>query len=326
MISLENKSILFLGIGFYDYDECIIKELKRRGSHVTYIKTVPDEIVPRALNRIGLKDISKAIVSHNLFNELDSIKGGFDYVFIIIGDNLNVKHLELLKNRNAKARFILYLWDDIKRVPNYKILAKYCDIIYTFDAKDAEKFRLRFRPLFYRINKIKNQSEADNIKYDYSFVGWNHSVRYNYIHKIKNELEKIGLTYKFILLTRPWLYLWDKYVHRAYCKEDNNIFVFKRLSYNEYIDITKKTRIIVDIPYPSQKGLTIRTIESLAMGKKVLTTNDNINKYGFPDNSYCLLGESIEDFDFTDPLKDTNISVDMKNFTIYSFIDDLFSD
>mgnify|MGYP007070306064 CR=1 FL=1 len=57
---------------------------------------------------------------------------------------------------------------------------------------------MKFRPLFGRsINHVKLQ------KYDYclSFVGGDHSIRYNIIHKIKQELNDKSLTYKFILST-----------------------------------------------------------------------------------------------------------------------------
>ena len=326
MKELACKKILFLGIGFYDYDNCIITELQSRGAYVTYVKTVPDEIVPRALNRIGCKKIATKLISRKLYNKLYSIQENFDYIFIIIGDNLNKGHLQLLKSRNARSKFILYLWDDIKRVPNYNVLAAYCDEIFTFDAKDSEAYGIKLRPLFFRINEINSKFDSKLTTVDYSFVGWNHSIRYDYIHRIRKELDKAGLSYKFILLTRPWLYLIDKFVHNTIYKEDKDIFVFKSLSYNEYIQITKKSKIVIDIPYPSQKGLTIRTIESLAMGKKVLTTNDNISKYGFPIYSYCILDDRIENYNFQAPLKEVSVNVDMKDFSICSFIDDLFSD
>lgn len=324
MVDLKDKSILFLGIGFYDYDNCIITELKTRGAHITYVKTVPDEVLPRALNRIGCKKIATRLVSRKLYNKLYSIQENFDYIFIIIGDNLNKRHLQLLKSRNAKSKFILYLWDDIKRVPNYNVLAAYCDNIFTFDANDSEVYGLRLRPLFFRISKNVSNFDSKTRKYDYSFVGWNHSIRYDYIHRIRKELDKVGLSYKFILLTRPWLYLWDIFVNRAIFKEDKEIFLFRSMPYNEYIKVTQESKIVIDIPYPSQKGLTIRTIESFALGKKVLTTNDSVTKYNFPTNSYCLLDGRIEDFDFAYPLNDIDINVDMKMFSIHSFIDDLF--
>jgi hypothetical protein len=53
------------------------------------------------------------------------------------------------------------------------------------------------------------------------------------------------------------------------------------LDYNEYIKISGNSRAIVDVEHPKQKGLTMRTFETLGKEKKLITTNGNIRAYDF---------------------------------------------
>ena len=47
------------------------------------------------------------------------------------------------------------------------------------------------------------------------------------------------------------------------------------------MEITKKSRCILDFPYACQEGLTMRTIEALGAKCKLITTNKNIIQYDF---------------------------------------------
>jgi hypothetical protein len=46
----------------------------------------------------------------------------------------------------------------------------------------------------------------------------------------------------------------------------------------------KRSRVILDIQHPAQEGLTMRTIEMIGAGKKLLTTNREVISYDFYDS------------------------------------------
>ncbi len=50
-------------------------------------------------------------------------------------------------------------------------------------------------------------------------------------------------------------------------------FIYKQLSITEMSEITDKSNIIVDLELSTQSGLTMRTIETHGMHKKLITTN-----------------------------------------------------
>lgn len=62
--------------------------------------------------------------------------------------------------------------------------------------------------------------------------------------------------------------------------------VWRNLDTNGYMNLLRQSRSVLDIEHEEQSGMTIRTIETLAMGVKLVTTNKNIQKEKFytPDN------------------------------------------
>lgn len=56
---------------------------------------------------------------------------------------------------------------------------------------------------------------------------------------------------------------------------------FSTMPRNKYASLLANTKIVIDMPSPSQVGSTMRTIESLSMNKKLFTTNKNIVNESF---------------------------------------------
>ena len=61
------------------------------------------------------------------------------------------------------------------------------------------------------------------------------------------------------------------------------------------------SKAVLDCPVPNQEGLTMRTFETLALHRKLITTNRHVRKYDFycSDNIYIVDSEKDEiPFDF----------------------------
>lgn len=48
------------------------------------------------------------------------------------------------------------------------------------------------------------------------------------------------------------------------------------MPYDKYCDAIESSKYVLDINHPDQSGLTMRTLEALGAGTKVLTTNFNV--------------------------------------------------
>ena len=71
---------------------------------------------------------------------------------------------------------------------------------------------------------------------------------------------------------------------------------FKPKSSKELSEIVSESKVILDVNDIKQQGLTIRTLETLLAGKKIITTNADIINYDFynPENVCVIDREHIQ--------------------------------
>ena len=204
---------------------------------------------------------------------------------------------------------------------NKEIILSNFETILTFDRLDAEKYNLKFRPLFARKTQ---QISSKEIKYDISFVGYMHSLRYQVLHNLKKQLDAKDLRYIFLLRTGKFNKWYMINISHKIHRDDSDMILTEQMPYESYIDILNKSNVILDISHPNQSGLTMRTIESLNAGKKLLTTNSDIINYNFNKDQYRVwnLGDVI-DYDFLN-LK-LKFNSNMSSYSIENFVEDLLN-
>lgn len=321
MMDLKKKKILFIGTGFFDYDESIKEKLVSYGASVIYLSTAITNLKKRLYIRLGQIDKARAAVSQNLLTLLKQLPESIDYIFVIKADNFQQEHVDFIKRKYSNIPIVLYLWDSVKWLNNRDVILNNFDNIYTFDRLDSEQFNLKFRPLFYRTS---SKSHINIMQYDISFVGSWHSGRYEFLRKIIPQLKENGINYRFILRGGGFSIFYDKYITKRIKKEDSDIFITTPISYADYLEICMKSKVILDVANPMQSGLTIRTIEVLGMGKKLLTTNLDIRNYGIDKRLYSVIdiNNPIIDVDF---IKESAIvESDLRKFSLDSFLEDIF--
>lgn len=282
---LQGKRILFIGIGFYDYEEKICNKLSQEGADVTYVISTTANVFIRFLLKIGI--LSFALKLKDRIRKRKMMKViGCDYVFIIKGHELSQDDIDLLHSLNPDAKFILYLWDSLIRHDNRELLLRNFENIWSFDRKDCiNNPQLKFRPLFFR-----EYQPITEKKYKLSFIGWMHSDRLEIVRKLRRELKDSGENYYLKLYTGWFNYLLLRYLYHKLTPEDRELIILRAIGYSEVQKITSASEIVLDVSHPQQSGLTMRTIETLAAGCHLLTTNSDITNYPEIEKScYTLL-------------------------------------
>lgn len=324
MIDFDAKKILFIGIGFYDYEDAIKKYLEEHGAHVDYFISSCSSFGVRMANRLHQKKW-RLHTQHNYLEKLiEKAPVNIDYVFIIKGEGFDEDNIKLLKSKYQNAKILMYQFDSLERLDNADLILKHFSNLYTFDRIDAIKHKLIFRPLFFR-NRLNPITEC---RYDVSFVGWNHSDRYILLKRLKRKLIDADVKFKFLIFTGKWSYLINRYITRIYKKEDSDMFIFKPLNYSSYVQLCEESNVILDLSHPNQTGLTMRSIETLGFCRKLLTTNLDIVNYDVINRSlYQILNRENLDLDIMF-LKKQLVEYDSKldYFSIDSFIEDIFCD
>lgn len=293
---------------FYQYEYFIKEEFERQGNVVDLIYDT------KSYKR---KYISQKKYEKKNFNYqkvlLEQLKKNkYDKVLVLVGRFLTTFFLSELKKRNKSAQFLLYLWDDIARVQNFHAVRKYYDYIYSFDKEDCKKYDFKFLPLFF-INAF--DLYRNNYRKDIDIYGAfsNHSDRL----KVLQRLDSNNNTNSFFFVTVSCLVYLKQKIHKTFSTKFH--FSVKPLSVEENIEYMKRSIAIIDIQHPSQKGLTLRTLEALGCGNKIITTNDSIYTYDFFDKTnICVINRENpiipEDF-FSTPYKKLDDTV-YKKYTL----------
>lgn len=288
-MNLNGKKILFLSPHFFGYEKAIVTRLKELGAEVDFFNERPsDSVLSRGIIRVK-SSLYQAKINKYYKNILNKIKGkNYDFLLLIKGETIPFFFLEDFKTLHPKTVKIFYSYDAVSEYPKFLKLYPYFDQNFTFEPSDAKKYQLHFRPLFF-LNEYKNS--ADKIsKYDITFIGSAHTDRYLIGEKVKNDAEKLNLkTFFFYYAPGKTAFQLKKIFDKNLQTFDAKKLSFTKLSHSEIAEIYQQSFSVLDINKPFQDGLTMRTFETLASGKKLLTTNSDIKNYPFYDPQNILI-------------------------------------
>lgn len=285
---MSRKKVLFIGIGFYDYDQAIINEFKKLGYDVDYYSEVPKGFWYKLSMRLKFKKgIDLAVNRVNNFIVKDSADA-YDLIFVIKGEFLSSEAIKKIRSRNNNGQCLLYLWDSLDRIPIGEDKFKIYDKIYSFDRVDCDKNKdFIFNPLFFR-NEFKYSEDENKQDNDLFFLGWYHSDRFKLVKKIDLFCSANQLKSRLLLYTSYINYLLHS-ITGGELKGNKRFLFFSPISSNANVEQIRRSRVVLDVAHPSQSGLTMRTIELIGSKKKIITTNSDIVNYDFYNKNNILI-------------------------------------
>jgi hypothetical protein len=207
-------------------------------------------------------------------------------VFILKGGFLEKDTIEYMRKHLGNACFIYYNWDSFKNNQRGRNIYRFFDKKFSFDKDDCQRHNdLNYLPLFHSFgNKPPSLLQP---KYDLLFVGSGTAERLEIIENIKNQAKMLKLNFKWHVTTGLPNYLWEALIKK---NDMYKLSTWRTLDLGRYVNLLRQSRAVIDIENSGQSGLTIRTIETLSMGVKLITTNKNIEKEDFyiPKNMIVL--------------------------------------
>jgi hypothetical protein len=278
--------LLLIGGGFFGYAHEIISALSQRGRTVAWFEDRPAlDTVTKSLLRIApglvaakseayFKRITEKMRDHPIRD-----------VLVIKGEALSLTSIELMRSAMPQARFTLYFWDSYRNMPadSPKKVSVF-DKSFTFDPRDAESdSRLAYRPLFYVDDYALLPRVTPDI--DLLFVGSVHSDRYATLHRLSLALPP-GIRLESILyFPSRIVYAVRRVCDPHFWRARRDEFIFHPLGKGDIQTLIARARAVVDIERSVQCGFTMRTIEMLGAGKKLLTTNSEVANADFFDSN-----------------------------------------
>lgn len=287
MDKLLNKNVLFFSPDFFNYDKEIKKCLENLGAKVHWFDDRPsNSFLSKVIIRFNRNYISMLTAQYykRILEKVKHLK--FDYVLFLNPEAINEDMLKGIKNFFPEAIYIVYMWDSFNNRKKTLDLLPFFNYKFTFDPKDSKQYNINHRPLFFIPQYAASNEEKQPIEYDLLFTGTAHSDRYILVKNICKKLFPGAKTKLYFYLSSKFLYLFRKLLDKNFKSVALEDLSFKSLSHEENAALILKSKAVLDINHPKQIGLTMRTFEVLGAGRKLITTNKDVENYDFysPEN------------------------------------------
>lgn len=199
---------------------------------------------------------------------------------------ITTEYMQWLRKKNPESR-IVYLYTNPvdKAIDPSRLPDSLCEK-WTTDKKDSDEYGIEYigDGGYMRAWTVKKEEP----EYDVFFIGRDKG-RLDKLTEIKDRLESLGLTTNF--------YITAYHRYQRFSKK-----VYKPLvPYTDVLKMLGKTRSILHLVDGGQSGITIRVMESIIHGIKLITDNKLLkDSIYYHPNNFFILGEddiiSLPDF------------------------------
>lgn len=264
------KKILVIGLNYHHYTQEIVRECSELGNSVTYRDIQPRDFFTKVLRIVAPRLYKRRLdLAHLAILDSDGGKN-YDFVLFIQAHQMEISTLRRLKESLPQAEFVLYNWDALSN-HDYRPQLPFFDRAYTFDPVDASQLKINYLPLFC-IKAFQNLKRRNQEAKQIYFVGNIVSVqRYVAIQAFKQYCKKEQITFNCYLACTP-LVLW-RLLLKGHCPWDVTL---RSISQSDFINMIETSTTVFDFANHKQAGYTMRTIENLCAGKKIITANSRI--------------------------------------------------
>lgn len=316
------KKILFIGLPYHSYIGAISREMEMMGYEVTFY---PVEL--RKTWQKVLRTISKSAYRSKLCRFLSNMvrkekNNKYEYIVILKVHPFPLDIFKRLKVEHPEAKFIFYSWDALSPTADYTPYLPYFNKAYTFDPDDARKCGIEYLPLFC-MREFQNLPTGE---YDYDVYMIGNMVkpaRYKAVMAFEKYCKENRLRFKKYLKCTPVVML--KLLLKGFIPHGLKL---RSIRQEEFVHIIQRSKATFDFANHKQTGYTMRFMENLCAGRKIITNNQRALSEPFysPDRIHVfddLNFDGIKEF-LDKPLIQNN-SKEIKQFYIQNFVKALLS-
>ncbi|NVP02086.1 hypothetical protein HWA77_17880 [Photobacterium damselae subsp. damselae] len=267
----KDTEVLFFGFSD-DYDLLQIEELRK------YYKIsifTANNVICYLYARFGSNEIINKLISKYFSIRLAELSK--DAIVICIDKPIYLNFVNVIDNKYGILFRNTYDYNDF---PLEFVKDKLC---FSFDRNDCRNFN------FIYYNQYINQDEvflpkSKIIDNDFYFIGMDKGRRV-IIERLVKNLKKINSDFKFsINIKRAPNNKLEKYLSVIFYNKD-----VTHISYKENLKNIASSKVIIDIVKDGQIGITLKTLEALVYGKKIITNNKMIVNYDFYDEKQIYI-------------------------------------
>jgi hypothetical protein len=275
-VQASRGHVLLVSPFVFSYHETISRTLRALGYEVTWW----DERASNGtLYKLALRLLPRltAMWSERHFQarlgQLDA--AAISHVLVVKGEGLSRKTARRLRDALAHASMGLYLWDGVENVRGVTSILGVFDSVATFDPRDAAQRGWTYRPLFGAAGDGVPAPPAVS-RFAWCFIGTLHSDRHRVLHRLRKASDDSSRSFVFGYIPGRLMWLLRHLTDWTLWLAPKGSLSTRPMAAADVRAQVAASRVVVDVEHPHQRGLTMRTIETLMAGKKLVTTNRHI--------------------------------------------------
>ena len=109
------------------------------------------------------------------------------------------------------------------------------------------------------------------------------------LSKILDQIHASKNVFLFRYLPSRILYFVRKFMLKKYQYKSYSDYAYEAMTQSDVAQVFKRTKFVIDIAHPKQVGYTSRTLEALAAGCNLITTNEDIKNASFYDSRFITV-------------------------------------
>jgi hypothetical protein len=247
-----------------------MEDFKQNSSFdLTLVNPVLASIWLRALRRLHLKCTT-------LFNyiwikqylDMAQIKDDGSEMIIVFDTDVWLKNIKYITKKFPNTKVVTWYWNIVKDDKLVALNKGFASKVCTFDPADSKKYEIELHNQFYWL-----KPEVDNKKLDFNFD-------VVFVGRIKGRLKTLERIYEVLSESGLRVYFYVVKDH----SEDSSVVLDLKSEFMPYFQVCKlieQSKSILDLLQPGQEGMTLRSLESIFWGKKLITDNSLVKKEAF---------------------------------------------
>jgi len=276
--------ILFFGLDYHNYTRSLIREMEAQGGDVVYVDIQPRSLFFKSLRTVARALYERYLQIHHERAVRRAAGRNYDKVIFLQAHQMDENRLARLRNSLPRAQFTLYNWDSISN-HDYRRQAPIFDRVLTFDSRDAAAYGYGYLPLFCdRPMQGLRRDRAD--PRTVSMIGnLVMPQRYRAVEAFRTYSNLHDINFLQYLKISPVSYA----KMRGAGLRPQGVKL-RSISTPSLNDITERSAAVFDFANHEQSGQTMRMMENLCSGKKIITNNRWVREEPFysPDRIHVF--------------------------------------
>ncbi|OZA19995.1 MAG: hypothetical protein B7Y02_00160 [Rhodobacterales bacterium 17-64-5] len=280
--------ILFIGFGYHEYTNAINTEFEMLGFQSYFHDIQPGKLHFKIARRLHGRYYQSFLDRYHK-SIIDSYDvGTIDHVVFLQVHQMSFANLVHLRSRQRSATFTLYNWDAVT-THDYRPYLEFFDRAFTFDPRDAEELGIGYLPLF----ATRRYQSADIRRHDPMSVYFIGNIvnpeRYRVVRAFERFCKENGIRFELFMSTT--LHGWTS-MRQAGIRPQN--VSLRQLPTSRQDKMISNSAAVFDFANHAQVGFTMRVMENLCAGKKIITNNINVRQAPFYREDRFLVYDGLD--------------------------------